>query len=398
MSKILIIFKKELLDTLRDRRTVIIMILLPLLVFPVLMTFMARLTVSHAHKAMDKTLKIVYLSNGNAQPLTDLFQKEEKIQLMDIESKDTAKQMIKEGKLDYLITVEENFDQKISLKQTSEIRIFYKLSKEIEITKKRLHKIFKKIKDQYLTARLKEVNLNKEFIKPINISEIDISSVQEKIGYYAGGILPYMFILFCFFGAMYPAIDLGAGEKERSTIETLLASPVSRLEIVIGKFLLVFMAGLTSAFLAITGMFVAIKQIPDIPPQILESIIRIIELKSIILMLSLLVPLCALFAAVLLSFSIFANSFKEAQSIITPMNFLVILPAIAGMLPGVKLSIVTAFIPILNISLATKEIISGTINSGLLVIVYLVMFGLAGLSLLFCSKWFNRESVIFRGI
>lgn len=398
MSKIGIIFKKELLDIIRDRRTIITMILLPLLVFPVIITFMARLTVSHAKKAQDKMLKVVYISNNNARELSTLLGEDKGLILIEEPDIKKAREKIKREELDYIIQVSLDFDEMIKTKKAGNIKLYYKLSKEVEITKKRIWKTLNKVKDIYLDARLEEVNLDKDFFTTVKISEVDISSIQEKIGHYAGGFLPYMFILFCFFGAMYPAIDLGAGEKERYTIETLLASPVKRIEIVLGKFLVVFFAGVISAALAIVGLFIALKQIPNIPPRILESIIKIIELKSIVLMLSLLIPLCALFAAVLLSFSIFANSFKEAQSLMTPMNFVVILPAVAGMLPGIKLNIITALIPILNISLATKDIISGSINAGLLAVVYLVMFSLAGISLVFCSKWFNRENVIFRGI
>lgn len=398
MGKTGIIFRKELLDIIRDKRTVITMILLPLLVFPVIMTFMARITASQTRKAGEKTLKVAYISGGNAEKLTVLLQEAEKIDLATEYSVEQAREMIRQESLDFLIAVAEDFDAKIAAGETGSINLYYKLSNEVEITRRRIRRILNRSRDLYLESRLEEVNLDPAFIDTVNVSEVDISTVQEKIGHYAGGFLPYLFILFCFIGSMYPAIDLGAGEKERYTIETLLATPASRLEIVLGKFLVVFMAGVVSAVLAIAGLFIAVKQIPEIPPQILESLVKIVEIKTVLLMLSLLIPLCAFFAALLLSFSIFANSFKEAQSQMTPMNFLVILPAAAGLLPGVKLTAVTALIPILNVSLATKEIISGTMEPGLLALVYLVMFALAGISLIFCARWFSRESVIFRGI
>ena len=157
-------------------------------------------------------------------------------------------------------------------------------------------------------------------------------------------------------------------------------------------------AGLISAGLAIVGLYFAIKQAVNLPKGLLGGLLKIIELKSILLILSLLVPLCVFFAAILLSISIFANSFKEAQSIMTPMNFIVIVPVIIVILPGIKLNAVTALVPILNVSLATKDIIAGSIKTGLLIEVFASLFTIAGLSLYFCSKWFKREEVIFRGI
>jgi sodium transport system permease protein len=92
----------------------------------------------------------------------------------------------------------------------------------------------------------------------------------------------------------------------------------------------------------------------------------------------------------------FAKSYKEAQSLISPLTIVVILPVAVGMIPGFTLTPITALIPVLNVSLATKEIIAGTIQPGLLALVYLSLIVLAGLSLWACARWFNREETIFR--
>ena len=93
----------------------------------------------------------------------------------------------------------------------------------------------------------------------------------------------------------------------------------------------------------------------------------------------------------------FAKSYKEAQSIISPLTIVIILPVLIGMVPGFALTPLTALIPVLNVSLATKEIIAGTIQPGLLALVYLSLVALAALSLWACSRFFNREETIFRG-
>ena len=116
----------------------------------------------------------------------------------------------------------------------------------------------------------------------------------------------------------------------------------------------------------------------------------------IFLLLTLILPIAAFFAAVILGLSIYARSFKEAQSIITPLNIAVILPALIGTLPGIELDATMALIPILNVSLATKDLLAGTINPFHLAEVYLSLLLLAGLSLWGCAKWFNREATLFR--
>lgn len=197
-------------------------------------------------------------------------------------------------------------------------------------------------------------------------------------------------------GAIYPGIDLGAGEKERGSLETLLSTPAKRIDIVIGKFLVVMTSSIVTASIGILSLILTVQFLPDIPAEYLSAISQMFDAKIIILLLTLILPLSIFFSAIILSLSIYAKSFKEAQSIITPLNMVIIFPAIFGLIPGVELNFKTALIPIMNVSLATKEVLAGTINPFLLTEVYLSLFACALISLLFCIKWFQREETLFR--
>ncbi len=197
-------------------------------------------------------------------------------------------------------------------------------------------------------------------------------------------------------GGMYPALDLGAGEKERGTLETILSSPATRLDIVLGKFLVVMLAAFITAFIALGGMYFGIQTFPDLEPWVLEIVNQMLTLKNIALIMSLIVPISAFFSALLLGLSIYAKSFKEAQSIVGPLNIAIIFPALIGTLPGIELNAITSLIPILNVSLASKDIIAGTINPYYMLEVYLSLIIFAGLAIFWCVNWFNRESTIFR--
>jgi len=398
MKRTLVIFKKEFLDTLRDRRTIMLMIVLPLLVFPLLMGVVTKIAISQSKKAQEKVLKVGLLLNGNASAFSDIIKKRTDMTVAESLGQEDTETVIKNGTFDFVVAFQSDFDLTTNQKKSGVVTLHYRSSSEMDIAKRRLDDVLSQYKAQLLDTRLKDLNLEKEFVDPMTVNIIDIATMKEQFGEKAGGFIPYIFIIFCFVGAMYPAIDLAAGEKERSTIETLLTSPASRMEIVLGKFLVITLAGLISASVSIVGLFIAVKQAVKIPDEILDALIKIIEPSTILMVLTLLIPLCVLFAALLLSFSVYAKSFKEAQSIMTPMNFIVILPAIVGTLPGIKLTFLTAVIPIFNVSLATKEIISGTIQTPMLMLVYLSSFTFAGLSLFFCARWFNREEVIFRGI
>jgi sodium transport system permease protein len=407
MKKIFIIFKKELIDTLRDRRTLMMMIVFPILLIFVVMNLTISLARSQTRKAEEKVLKVGFIKKGEVDTFRSILMKQKNINLMEKLEADRGKinDLIQKKELDFAVVFEEAFDRKVQERKSGSVEIYFKASSENNIAKRRIHSALEEYKENLLAVRIKELNdqykelgLDRSFVEPLKINERDLASVKEKLGETVGGFLPYVFVLFCFLGSMYPAIDLAAGEKERATIETLLTSPATRMQIVLGKFLVVMLAGIFSAGISILALYLSLRGSKEIPQKVFDALIRIIELKSIGLLFSLLVPLCVFFAAVLLTLSIFARSFKEAQSIITPMNIIVIVPVLIGLFPGVKLNTITALIPVLNVSLATREIVSGTIQTGLLMEVYLSLFVLAAASLYFCSRWFKREDIIFRGI
>jgi sodium transport system permease protein len=397
MKKIMVIFKKELKDTLRDRRTIMMMVLLPVMMIYIIMNLSITMTTRHQRKAREKVLNVALLTGGNADAFRTTLMERKDVVLKENIQPDKIEGLIKNNELDLAVVFEEDFDKKVNEKQSGDVDVYFKASREMNIAKQRIIKALRDYRKDLLDVRLKEQELEEAFVEPLKIDEKDLSTIKEKVGEGFGGLVPYFFILFCFFGAMYPAIDLAAGEKERATMETLLTSPASRMQIVIGKFLVVTLAGIFSAVISILALYLSLKQAGGIPKKLLEGMIRIIEPQSVALMLSLLVPLCIFFAALLLSVSLFARSFKEAQSIITPLNLLVIVPVFIAIFPGVKLNATTALVPVMNVSLATKEIISGTIKAGLLAEVYISLVILAGLGLLFCTWWFKREEVIFRG-
>jgi len=400
MKKIAVIIKKEFIDIIRDRRSLMMMVVMPIFLIYLVMNISVTLSRSQTKKAEEKTLKVGLITAGNAQEFRAKLLERQDMKIDESIAAENIDTLIKEKELDFAIVFETNFDQKAQNQKngSGEIKIYYKSSSENRIAKKRIDKMIKQYKEKLLTARLTEMNLDHSFIEPLIKREIDLATSKEKLGEAIGGFLPYIFVIFCFMGAMYPAIDLAAGEKERATLETLLTSPANRIQIVFGKFVVVTLTGIITAAISILALYMSIKGIKEIPKNIMESLVRIIEPQSIALLASLLIPLCAFFAAVLLSLSIFARSYKEAQSIIMPFYFLIIIPVMIGLFPGIYLNIFTAFIPVLNVSLATKEIISGTIKIALLLEVYFSLFILAALSLIFCSWWFKREDVIFRGI
>jgi sodium transport system permease protein len=397
MKTVITIFRKELLDTIRDRRTLMAMVLIPLLLFPLLIGISSTIMISQVKKEQEKILKVGLISYDNAALFKEMLAERDDLRLIENIPADSVRAYIQNDSLDGAFVFSKNFSRQVANLRAGRVKLYFKATEKEDITKNRLMDLAKDFEQRLLTARFKELKLDETIVKTVKLVEVNIATPKERIGDLLGGFLPYLFIIFSFTGSMYPAMDLAAGEKERGTIETLLTSPVNRFQILVGKFGVVVLTGITSAVISMVGLYVGFRQIKEIPKEIFEALLGIVEIQSMVLVLSLLLPLTIFFAGLQLSLSIFAKSFKEAQSMISPLLIVVIVPAFIGLMPGITLNTTTALIPVLNISLATKDIISGTITPMLFAEVFISLFILAGISLYGCSKWFEREETIFRG-
>ena len=394
--KFLTIAKKELTDITRDRRTIIMMIVLPFVLIPGLFGVVYTIQSQQAEKATEQQMKVSFFGQEYAPELYQAFADLDKVIILDQIPADSVDSYIQNEYLDAAIYVNREYQESIDQNKQAPIIIKFKGTDSFGITRDRIKSLLTAQENQIITKRMNQLNLKPDIVKAYQIEYKDIASTQEKLGKFVGGFLPYFFIIFGFMGAMYPALDLGAGEKERGTLETILSSPATRLDVVLGKFLVVMLAAITTAFIALGGMYLGIQTFPDIEPWVLEVVNVILSAKTVILMMSLIIPISAFFSALLLGLSIYAKSFKEAQSIVGPLNIAIIFPAMIGMIPGIELNAITSLIPILNVSLASKDIIAGTINPWYMVEVYLSLIVLAGLAIVWCVNWFNRESTIFR--
>jgi sodium transport system permease protein len=253
---------------------------------------------------------------------------------------------------------------------------------------------------------LAERGLPKTIARPYNIVSENVAPPEKVGGNAFGGFVPYIVVILCMAGAMYPAMELTAGEKERGTMETLLCSPVDRVNIVLGKFLMTLSASLATMALSLIMFVVSAVGAAKFfagggggdaaAAGGGDGFVMLIDPMGILGVFALILPLAVLFSAGLITVSLFAKSFKEAQSYVSPLMIVVILPAVMGLLPGVELSWKTALVPITSLSLACKEMLSGVWNWHFLTVIMGSQILYAAIALWLCVKMFNRESVLFR--
>lgn len=391
-----VVFRKELRDTLRDRRTLVAMVVVPLLLFPLLMVGMAKFSQSRAAEARDKTLAVAVADAEAGSGLADYLRHEPGLEISEVQDVTALPERVRTEELDAAIVVPAGYGAAVAAHQPAPLQLLHKSSDDFDIPRTRLEQALGRFEQKLLDERLRGLGIEPRSIDPLDIQRTDVVSSRELFGKLLGGLLPYMFIIFCFTGGMYPAIDLAAGEKERGTLETLLSSPASRLQIAFGKFAVVTLTGFTSALLATVGMYVSVQSVTGIPAPVLAAVQSVLAPGTIALVLALLLPLSVFFAAILLMLSLYARSYKEAMSVISPLMIIVVVPAAIALAPGVRLGLGTALVPVLNVSLATREIIAGTADPLHLALVFASLLLLAAGGMAACARWFSREDIVFR--
>lgn len=396
MSIIVSIFKKELIDVLRDRRTLMFMVVIPILITPLLVIGSIKFQEYQNKKSEEKILKIAFINESEDSLTKQLLSDQKGVNIIEGVQLDSIESYIKSDSLQGGLYLGKGFLKKIKTNSSGDVKIYYKSSDLMSKSKKRMQAALDIYKEKIIAERLKQLNVDGQILDPITITNIDMATAKETLGKAIGGFIPYVLVMFIFLGAMYPAIDLGAGEKERGSLETLLSSPATKFEITMGKLLVVSLTGIVSGLVSVLGISSSLFFIDKIPVQIQETILELINPFMISSIIILMIPIAIFFASMLLSISFYARSFKEAQSLMGPLNMVIIVPLFLSLGPGMEMDHATALMPLINVGLLTKEILAGSVE--------LIYFIETLFSLLFCAAigiwfsvfWFKKENTIFR--
>jgi len=395
-----IVYKKELTEALRDRRTLITMFIVPLVLFPLVSVGFGAAIAALIGKAKEETPKVMVIGGEDSPAVLAGLKKVPKIQIVPLES--NWKEQVVNKQVPVVVEIPEAFERNLEEQKEQTILIHdYEGDLKSETAKDKIEKYFNDYRDSVIKDRLAARNLPVAVLKPFEIKPHNVAPPEKSGGaLFFGGFIAYIVVFLCFNGGMHPAMDLTAGEKERGTMETILSSPISRAHLVLGKFLLVLTTALVTAALSVISMaisFAIVNTLHTKPIQAGESDTALhIGFGAALSVFIMAIPLAVLFASVLLTVASFAKSYKEAQSYITPMIFLVVLPAIAAMLPGVELNLKLALVPVLNVSLLCKELVIGTYHWNYIAIIFVSTCVYAAAALFLAVKMFQRESVLFR--
>ncbi len=396
LQNIKIVYCKELLDLLRDKRTIISMIVVPILLMPVIIVTMWTLTSKLVGEARQESPKVMILGGKDSPATLGALQALKGVEFVPMSEDYTN--LISDKHIRAAIEIPAGFDEALRRGQSAAVRIYvYEGEMKSIFAAESIEQFFRQRKEAIVTERLAAAHVPKTVLTPFEVHRENVAPPQKVSGNVIGMILPYLVIVMCMTGSIYPAVDLTAGEKERGTMETLLTSPALRTHLVLGKGLVVMTGSIVTATLALASNGIALTLMKILVPDSSKAALSLtMNMSSLVVVGVMMIPLAVFFAAIMVAIGLFSRSSKEANSYMQPLLILTVLPAIAAALPGMELNFKLALIPVLNVSLLCRELLSGTYHWNYMAVVFGAMSFYAGLAIAAAVAAFKRESVLFR--
>lgn len=386
-----VILKKEVVETLRDRKTVIVMVVLPLVLYPLLFVGLGQATKAQQESIGRATLPLGISGGAAPQELLDGL---EEIESSTLTRVDDASMAMKAGQVVAVAVLDDDFETEIQRGGQGAVTLAYDGSDELSReAKERFEEAVQAYAESVRSRRLSAASLQEELFRPVAMEAENVAPPARQGGWLLGQILPMLVSMLMIGAAFYPAIDLTAGEKERGTLQTLLTAPVDPMSIVAGKFGAVVVLSLLTGVMNLISMALVTVSIP-LPEEVDASLTFAVPWLNIALILACLVFLGMMFGAVMMAVAVTARSFKDAQNYLTPLYLLCIFPLMISSLPGVELDPALAAAPVINLALAMKDLLLGDIDSGRLFIVFLSSAVWTALGLALAARMFRLEAAL----
>ncbi|MHB8875889.1 MAG: ABC transporter permease [Myxococcaceae bacterium] len=356
MSAVGTLFKKELTDSLRDRRTLLMMILLPMLLYPGMLTLIGTIMAAGKERLAREELVVAVTSDDAALLLGDTPPAHTTWSRMD---RARAEAAMRERTVWAAVDAPPGAWAGLAQGQQATVTVLYtkRFDRSIE-AHDRAKRVLQKAGVEVLAARLSRANLPRTFAEPLLTEDLDIDFQKDWGPLIASKMLPLTLVLMLFMGALYPAIDVTAGEKERGTLETLLVAPVRPFDVMAAKYLTVATIASAATLMNLLAMGLTFRFGVQLDAKLAMSLS--LSAGQVAVMVACLIPSAFMVSGVALAVASMARSFKEGQSLMTPLTLIGTVPGMLTLMPGIELNAATAAVPLLNVALLVKATILGT--------------------------------------
>ena len=433
-----LLLKKELLDVFRDKKAIIMMVLVPILLYPLIFFgSMAVMTMIQSNmEEGEYKVAIVASDDGALKSAVEKHNENAKVEAQEkaeTESTDqgnSSEDSVSQGNsastsangiaTDVLTLVDapsgdyqealqnEELDAYVTSSKDSSEKTVYEVYYVSSITNSSyaagiVRDVVDELSREESKEKIQAAGLDADVImNPVVCESEDLASSEQSAGSILGMILPFLLVLSLLMGTMYPAIDVTAGEKERGTLETLLTLPVSNREIIFSKFFTVAIIGIISALLNIVSIAFMGTYMIRLMGDAMESMgisfagIDIGKFIPAIIFTVLAILAFSLFiSAVTMCITSLAKSYKEANNYITPLMLVVMLTGYIGFIPNIELTHTMALVPVANICLMIKNLLLFKVEYKLVAVVLVSNVLYAIVAVLILSRIYDSENVLF---
>jgi sodium transport system permease protein len=385
-----VLLEKELLDVVRDRRTLLLTVGLPVLLYPAMMLLMGVLIGAGTARLKNELLTVAVVG-APAMGLLGQTPTPAKTTYAAM-SRDEAEAALKDKKVD----APDDLEARLKDGRQVIVTVLYtkRFDRSIEALD-RLRPALERVNAQVLKVRLDDLQLAPEFVQPVKADVVDLEFKKDIGAIVASRILPVVLLMMLILGALLPAVDLTAGEKERGTLETLLVCAVRPFDVMAAKYLTVSLVAVMTALANLGAMAATFGFGFSFAAS--QTITFTLSFAQVGIMLACLVPAALLLSGLAVAVSATARTFKEGQALMTPVMLVCLAPAMISLMPGMELTAVTALIPLLNVSLLVKAAVLGTATPVQVMLTAGSVLVFAGLGLKLAASAFNSEVFRFAG-
>jgi sodium transport system permease protein len=395
MRGALLIAKKEFLELSKDRKTMFFAFVLPFLLYPAIFGMMAKMGKRDEAQNQNKASRVSVSDPSGA--LDGVLAADAKHFVRVAKPEGDLKQAIRDQKLELALEVDPNAAAALLKHET------FQLSATIDESERASELALKRLKDAlaiqektWVQGRLQSLGASPQLAEPLRLEVKDAADSTLRMGKLMGMLLPYMLMIMMYSGSMQHGIYATAGEKERHTLLSLMATRLPRNQIILGKLLYIFCIGVIAALLNLLSMGLSIPFIGGGSASSMQAMAAIANPMTLGLTFMIMVPLGLFFANFILLMGIQARNTIEAGSAITPGIFLVVFLGVFTMAPGVDKMAFLAYVPVVNVCLALRKLFSQQFSWMEYLVAFAMTVGLAGLMTLVSTRILNQEKALFK--
>jgi len=395
MRGALLIAKKEFLELSKDRKTLFFAFVLPFLLYPAIFGMMAKMAKRDEAQNRNKASRI-YLADPSGA-ITGMLQADPKRFELVPKPEGDLKQALRDQKLDLALEADQGAAVSLQKHETFTLAVTVDESEHTsELALKRVKEALKDQEKTWIQARLQSLGASSQLAEPLKLEVKNAADTTLEMGKVMGRILPYLLMIMMYTGSMQHGIYATAGEKERHTLLSLMATRLPRNQIILGKLLYIFSMGVIAALLNLLSMSLSIPFMGGGSTNSMQALAAVANPMTLGLTFMIMVPLGLFFSNFILLMGIQARNTIEAGSAITPGIFLVVFLGIFTMAPGVDKMAFLSYVPVVNVCLALRKLFSQQFNQLEYLVAFAMTVGLAGLMTWVSTRILNREKALFK--